>query len=125
MEIRIFGIAENGVPVCLGWKGFNVSTYVGRTKLKMELGLDDSLFHRNKLYLQMTIVPLAESKKITEAFLRSEPDLGTRLEQPVLQKLQVSQASFSISVPAEEEQKHSANTPIVHNPVSQPNAHDK
>ena len=125
MEIRIFGIAENGVPVCLGWKGFNVSTYVGRTKLKMELGLDDSLFHRNKLYLQMTIVPLAESKKITEAFLRSEPDLGTRLEQPVLQELQVSQASFSIGVPAEEEQKHSANTPIVHNPVSQPNAHDK
>jgi len=78
MEIRIFGVGPNGVPLCLGEKAFNVSNYVGKTKLKMELGLDNSLF-KNKLYTQMTIVTLAESKNITEAFIRDNQNLNDRL----------------------------------------------
>ena len=71
MEIRVFGITDNNVPVCLGQKVFNVSNYAGRKKLNMEIGLDDSLFQRNKLHMQMTIVTLPESKSITEDYLRS------------------------------------------------------
>ena len=69
MEIRIFGVGANGIPACLGEKSFNVSNYVGKTKLKMELGLENSLF-KSKLCIQMTIVTVAESKNITEAFIR-------------------------------------------------------
>jgi len=80
MEIRIFGIADGGMPACLGSKVFNVANYAGKMKLKMEICLDESPFSRNKLHVQMTIVSLPESKKITEAFLRGEPELVVRTE---------------------------------------------
>jgi len=42
MEIRIFGVADSGMPVSLGFKVFNVSNYAGRTKHKMVVYLDES-----------------------------------------------------------------------------------
>ena len=88
MEIRIFGQSEGGLPVSLGFKTFNVSNYVSRIRHKMEICLDESTLQRNKLHLQVTILPLADSKKITEAFLRGLTDqTSDQIEQPVFQKL--------------------------------------
>jgi hypothetical protein len=54
----------------------------------MEICLDESTLQRNKLHLQVTILPLADSKKITEAFLRGLTDqTSDQIEQPVFQKL--------------------------------------
>jgi hypothetical protein len=76
MEIKIFGSNESGVPLCLGSKVFNISNYAGRIKHKMEIYLNECPLSRNKLHLQITVVPLSESKQITELFLRGEPELG-------------------------------------------------
>lgn len=65
LEIRIFGTADNGIPTCLGSKVLNVANYAGRKKHRMEFNLDQSPFAKSTLHMQMTIVPIAESKSIT------------------------------------------------------------
>ena len=52
----------------------------------MEVYLDESPLQRNKLHIQITIVPYEEGKKLTEAFLKGEPELAVD-QQPGLQKL--------------------------------------
>ena len=99
MEIRIFGVVEGGLPVCLGSKIFNISNYVGRIRHKMEVYLDESPLQRNKLHIQITIIPYEEGKKLTEAFLKGEPEPAAD-QQPSLQKLG---ASFTEQNPAQEE----------------------
>jgi len=71
-------VVEGGLPVSLGSKTFNVSNYVGRIKHKMEICLDETPLQRNKLHLQITIVPYEESKKMTEAFLKGETETGQK-----------------------------------------------
>jgi DNA gyrase/topoisomerase IV subunit A len=85
MEIRIFGQGDGGIPVSLGFKVFNVSNYVSRIRHKMEICLEESPCQRNKLHLQVTIVPLADSKKISDAFLRGQTDeTSGQVQQPPL-----------------------------------------